>query len=210
MKFSNVMTAGLTALLISPLASADTNDVERLTRLLQPLNSYSADFKQEVVDQQGMSQQDSSGHMWLSRPGRFRWEVNSPYRQTVVSDGQKVYLYDPDLEQVTVRQLDERVTHTPALLLSGQTDQLARDYSVSSRQQGATEIFSLTPKSNDSLFESMQLTFTGEQLAGLQLSDSTGQQTDISFSNATPNARVAPDKFQFSIPDGADVIREGQ
>ncbi|WP_286010007.1 outer membrane lipoprotein chaperone LolA [Larsenimonas salina] len=210
MKRTLTMAAAAGLMMMSSASFADDSAAERLTTLLKPLNSYSADFEQHIVNEQGASQQDSSGHMWLSRPGRFRWEVNSPYRQVVVSNGQKVYMYDPDLEQVTIRPLDERVTHTPALLLSGQASELTENYSVSRRQQGGTEIFSLTPKSNDSLFEGMELTFRGDTLSGLDLSDSTGQRTDITFSNQTPNERISPDTFNFKVPDGADVIREGQ
>ncbi|WP_106478616.1 outer membrane lipoprotein chaperone LolA [Phytohalomonas tamaricis] len=203
----------LTALLISSVARAETETgaAERLTQLLEPLKTYSADFDQRVVDSVNSgSLQNAKGHMWLSRPGKFRWEVSAPYRQTVVSDGQQVFLYDPDLEQVSIRPLDQRVTHTPALLLSGQASELTANYGVSRRQQGTTEIFTLSPKSPDTLFEELEMTFNSEQLAGLELSDSTGQRTAINFRNVKNNPSINNDRFNFHIPTGADVIREGQ
>ncbi|RKQ96342.1 outer membrane lipoprotein carrier protein [Kushneria sinocarnis] len=202
--------------LLLPLSGAQAADssspAQRLTELLEPLKTYSADFQQKVVSQadQGGSMQNASGHMWLSRPGRFRWEVSEPYSQTVVSDGEKIYLHDPDLQQVSIRPLDQRVTHTPALLLSGQADELTDSYSVTRRQQGTTEIFTLSPKTNETLFESLDMTFRSEQLTGLDLTDSTGQQTRISFSNIRVNPQIDEARFRFRIPEGADVIRDRQ
>ncbi|MFC0268315.1 outer membrane lipoprotein chaperone LolA [Kushneria aurantia] len=193
-----------------PAAAGQQNpDAARLTALLEPLRTYSADFTQQVVDGGGGNLQNASGHMWLSRPGRFNWQVDDPWRQTVVSDGQQVYLYDPDLEQVSIRPLDQRVTHTPALLLSGRADELTDNYRVSRRQQGTTEIFSLSPKAKDSLFEALELIFHSEQLAGINLTDSTGQRTEISFDNIEINPSISADRFSFDIPAGVDVIREG-
>lgn len=196
------------ALTLPAQASSENPDAERLTSLLEPLKTYSADFTQRVTDGGGGSFQDAEGHMWLSRPGRFNWQVDDPYPQTVISDGEQVYLHDPDLEQVSIRPLDRRVTHTPALLLSGRADQLTDNYRVSLRQQGTTEIFSLTPKANDTLFQSLELMFHSERLAGINLTDSTGQRTEIAFENIELNPSVSDDRFRFDIPEGVDVIRQ--
>nr|WP_110688056.1 outer membrane lipoprotein chaperone LolA [Salinicola aestuarinus] len=205
--------ATLGAIALAPLAAvstaqADPASADRLTQLLEPLESYSADFEQQILDASGSSLQDTSGHMWLSRPGHFRWAVNEPYRQLVISDGREVTLYDPDLEQVTIQPLDERVTHTPALLLSGSASELSQNYEVSRQQQGASETFTLEPKANDTLFEQLKLTFFSESLDTLQMTDSTGQRTAIDFDNAETNVDIDPAQFQFEIPEGADVIRE--
>ena len=196
------------ALMMPMLANADEQAAERLSDLLEPLKTYSADFDQQILDGSGQRLQEASGHIWLSRPGQFRWEVEAPYRQVVVSDGKDVYLYDPDLEQVTIQPLDMRVTHTPALLLSGKANALTENYDVSRQQQGTTETFTLLPKSPDTLFEDLKLTFRGEQLRGLQMSDSTGQRTAIAFSNVEANSAVEPSRFEFQVPEGADVIQE--
>ncbi|MHB0776474.1 outer membrane lipoprotein chaperone LolA [Halomonas sp. WWR20] len=196
------------AMLLPAAALADEQATSRLTRLLKPLTTFSADFEQQILDGSGARLQQAQGHMWLSRPGKVRWEVEAPYRQTVVSDGDKVYLYDPDLEQVTVQPLDTRVTHTPALLLSGSADALAKNYDVTRQQQGATETFTLVPSANDTLFEQLKLTFYGEQLEALQMTDSTGQRTAIAFDNAETNTDIDSQRFTFEIPDGVDVIRE--
>ncbi|MFC3291330.1 outer membrane lipoprotein chaperone LolA, partial [Modicisalibacter luteus] len=185
------------ALMVPMLAHADEEAAERLTHLLEPLKTYSADFDQQILDGSGQRLQEASGHIWLSRPGQFRWEVEAPYHQVVVSNGQEVYLYDPDLEQVTIQPLDTRVTHTPALLLSGKANALTENYEVSRQQQGTTETFTLLPKSPDTLFEDLKLTFRGEQLRGLQMSDSTGQRTAIAFADVEANAPVESSRFEF-------------
>ncbi|WP_280568786.1 outer membrane lipoprotein chaperone LolA [Chromohalobacter sp. 296-RDG] len=196
-------------LALPSMAQAQADGVERLTNLLEPLESYSADFEQQILDGSGQRLQKVEGHMWLSRPGKFHWEVDAPYQQVVVSDGDKVYLYDPDLQQVSIRPLDTRVTHTPALLLSGSAEALTENYEVTSRQESGLETFTLIPKSPDTLFESLELTFEDDRLEGLEMEDSTGQRTAINFDDIDVNDDISASRFEFEIPDGADVIREG-
>ncbi|CEP37020.1 MULTISPECIES: outer membrane lipoprotein chaperone LolA [Halomonadaceae] len=181
---------------------------ERLTERLDPLERYQADFEQQILDGSGERMQSARGQMWLSRPGMLRWEVEAPYSQTVVSDGEDVYMYDPDLEQVTVQEMDDRVTHTPALLLSGSVDDLAESYEVFYEQDEGDDVFTLVPISADTLFEELSMVFEGEELSELWMMDSTGQRTSITFSNITLNGDIAPDMFDFEIPEGTDVIRE--
>ncbi|GEN28236.1 outer-membrane lipoprotein carrier protein [Halovibrio variabilis] len=182
---------------------------ERLTERLEPLESYQATFEQQILDGSGDRLQSARGEMWLARPGMLRWEVDAPYSQTVVSDGDDVYMYDPDLEQVTVQEMDDRVTHTPALLLSGSVDELTENYEVFHEQDGGDDVFTLVPISADTLFEELSMVFEGETLSELWMMDSTGQRTSITFSNITLNGYIATDMFDFEIPEGTDVIREG-
>ncbi|WP_227369777.1 outer membrane lipoprotein chaperone LolA [Halomonas sp. M20] len=210
MKVSSRLAAMGMALMVPLAVSADEQAASRLTSLLEPLETYSAGFEQQILDSSGSRLQSAEGSMLLARPGKFRWEVDEPYKQVVVSDGEEIYLYDPDLSQVTVQPLDTRVTHTPALLLSGSADALADDYEVARQQQGATETFSLIPKSPDTLFEQLKLVFHSEQLKGLRMNDSTGQQTAISFQNPQHNQSIEPSTFEFEIPEGVDVIRESR
>jgi outer membrane lipoprotein carrier protein len=146
--------------------------------------------------------------MWLSRPGLLRWEVEAPYSQTVVSDGDDVYMYDPDLEQVTIQAMDDRVTHTPALLLSGSIDELTESYEVFYAQDGGEDVFTLVPISVDTLFEELSMVFDADTLTELWMMDSTGQRTSITFSDITRNGNIDRSMFDFEIPEGIDVIRE--
>lgn len=209
MKLRTLIAGALVSLTVPGLALAD-NGADRLTRILEPLTTYVADFDQQILDGSGQRLQSASGEMWLARPGRFRWEVDAPYSQVVVSDGEQVTLYDPDLEQATIQPLDQRVTHTPALLLSGSAEALTENYTVESNQRGVTEVFTLTPRSADTLFETLQLTFHSERLGGLQMTDSTGQQTAIEFDNVKQNGTIEDSRFSVELPDGTDVIRAGE
>ncbi|WP_163558917.1 outer membrane lipoprotein chaperone LolA [Halomonas sp. NO4] len=202
--------AALVAALAVPLTALASEGAERLTAMLEPLESYQARFEQLILEGSGERLQEARGQMWLSRPGRFRWEVDAPYEQVVVSDGEEVSLYDPDLEQVTVQALDQRVTHTPALLLSGSASELTESYEVSRSQQGSAESFTLVPKAPDTLFESLEMTFRGEQLRFLRMTDSTGQQTAIEFLDVQMNPAIDADRFTLDVPDGVDVIRQTQ
>lgn len=209
MNLRTLIAGALVSLTVPGLALAD-NGADRLTRILEPLTTYVAGFDQQILDGSGQRLQSASGEMWLARPGRFRWEVDAPYSQVVVSDGEQVTLYDPDLEQATIQPLDQRVTHTPALLLSGSAEALTDNYTVESNQRGVTEVFTLTPRSADTLFETLQLTFHSERLGGLQMTDSTGQQTAIEFDNVKQNGTIEDSRFSIELPDDTDVIRAGE
>lgn len=201
--------AGMTlGMLLAPLALADDNAAAQLTQRLEPVKSYTADFKQVVAGAKGQQLQQAEGQMWIARPGKFRWVVKAPYAQTVVSDGRLIHLYDPDLEQVTVRKLDPKVTNTPALLLSGRASDLTSSYNVSLKAQGDQDVFQLTPKTQDTLFDGLTMSFKGQQLTGLDMQDASGQQTHITFSKVVPNGPIAAGMFDFKVPDGAEVIRE--
>ncbi|MBS9404436.1 outer membrane lipoprotein chaperone LolA [Halomonas sp. TRM85114] len=204
----NKPLAVLAMTLAMPLTALASEGAERLTRMLEPLKTYAADFEQQILDGSGQRLQEANGRMWLSRPGRFRWEVDAPYQQLVVSDGEQVIVYDPDLEQATVRELDHRVTHTPALLLSGSADELTESYNVSRSQRGNAESFTLMPRDPDTLFEELEMTFYGERLGLLQMTDSTGQRTAIEFDEVEQNSDIPDSRFEFEIPEGTDVIRE--
>ncbi|MEQ6916677.1 outer membrane lipoprotein chaperone LolA [Halomonas aquatica] len=202
--------AALTMTLAMPMSALASEGAERLAAILESLDTYAADFEQQILDGSGQRLQEVRGRMWLSRPGKFRWEVDAPYEQLVVSGGEDVILYDPDLEQATVQPLDQRVTHTPALLLSGSADELTGSYEVTRQQQGASETFILVPKDPDTLFEELKMTFRGEALDMLQMTDSTGQRTAIGFDNVRMNETLDDSLFTFDIPEGTDVIRNTQ
>ncbi|NWN82926.1 MAG: outer membrane lipoprotein chaperone LolA, partial [Halomonas sp.] len=193
--------------LAMPLTALASEGAERLSHILEPMQTYAAAFEQQILDASGQRLQEAQGNMWLSRPGKFRWEVDAPYQQLVVSDGDEVVLYDPDLEQATVQALDQRVTHTPALLLSGSSDDLVENFDVTRSQQGSAERFLLLPKDPDTLFEELEMTFRGERLVGLEMVDSTGQRTAIAFREVDMNQSIADERFAFEIPEGTDVIR---
>ena len=200
--------------MLSPLAVAEEKEASRasagqLAELLRDYQSYQADFIQIVVDDSGRQVQETRGELKASRPGRFYWETGAPLKQFIVSDGDKVEVYDPDLEQVTVHQLDDQVQNTPALLLSGEVDNLHETYEVYQRGIGnQVREFRLVRRSQDSLFTSLRLSFADGVLQEMRMEDSLGQLSILSFESITLNESIDDKVFRLDYPEGVDVIRD--
>jgi outer membrane lipoprotein carrier protein len=183
---------------------------DELASLLESYESYQADFIQIVVNGNGNQVQETRGTLKAKRPGLFYWETSAPLSQFVVSNGETVEVYDPDLEQVTIHNLDERVQSTPALLLSGEVDNLEETYRVSGRKVGEyTREFTLEPKSQDSLFTSLRLTFYKGELQEMRMQDSLSQISILSFDRIRVNEPVEASAFTLDYPEGVDIIRDG-
>lgn len=186
----------------------DEAAVKRLTELLNQAQTITARFSQLSLDGSGTQLQETSGELALKRPGLFRWHTDEPMEQLLVSDGKQVWLYDPDLEQVTIQSLDQRLTHTPALLLSGDVSQIRENFEITFKEGGSVVDFILKPKSKDTLFDSLRLSFRNGVLNDMQLIDSIGQRTNILFMSVKMNEPLDDKQFSFDIPEGADVIQE--
>ena len=200
----------LTALSVTSVAAsaADEVAVQRLTELLNQAQTITARFSQLTLDGSGTQLQETTGQLALKRPGLFRWHTDAPMEQLLVSNGEKVWLYDPDLEQVTIQTLDQRLTHTPALLLSGDVSKIQENFDISHNEGGNVVDFILKPKSKDTLFDSLRLSFRNSVLNDMQLIDSIGQRTNILFLSVKMNEPQDDAQFTFEIPAGADVIQE--
>ncbi|WP_341708365.1 outer membrane lipoprotein chaperone LolA [Halopseudomonas sp.] len=198
------------ALLGTPAMAQETPAAaaERLNQLLSAANTLTANFSQMTLSSNGSNLQETNGQVTLQRPGKFRWHTDPPLEQLLISDGKKVWLYDPDLMQVTIQQLDQRLTHTPALLLSGDVSTLTDNFSISWTQGGSVDDFVLTPKASDTMFETLRLSFRDGLINDMQLNDPIGQRTNILFQNVILNEPVAASQFGFEVPDGVDVISE--
>ncbi|MFI7858924.1 MULTISPECIES: outer membrane lipoprotein chaperone LolA [Pseudomonas] len=192
----------------SVTAYAGEQDVQRLTQLLEKSQTIEANFSQLTLDAGGTSLQETTGKMVVQRPGLFYWHTNAPQEQLVVSDGKNVTLWDPDLEQATVKKLDQRLNQTPALLLSGDVSKISQSFDITSKQQGEVMDFTLKPKTKDTLFDSLRVSFRKGLINDMQLVDGVGQRTNILFNGVKANQAVPANQFRFDIPKGADVIRE--
>lgn len=177
--------------------------VQRLTELLNQAQTINARFSQLSLDGSGTQLQETAGQLALKRPGLFRWHTDAPMEQLLVSNGEKVWLYDPDLQQVTIQTLDQRLTHTPALLLSGDVSKIRENFEISHNEGGNVVDFILKPKSKDTLFDSLRLSFRNKVLNDMQLIDSIGQRTNILFLNVKMNEPQDDAQFTFEIPAGA-------
>ncbi|WP_339528466.1 outer membrane lipoprotein chaperone LolA [Pseudomonas mucidolens] len=189
-------------------AHADPASVASLTNLLDKSKTLTARFSQMTLDGSGTQLQETAGEMAVQRPGLFFWKTDAPNEQTIVSDGKKVTLWDPDLEQATIKTLDPRLSQTPALLLSGDVSQISESFDITSKQQSGVIDFTLKPKSKDTLFDTLRLSFRNGVINDMQLIDSVGQRTNILFTGVKANQPVAASTFKFDVPKGADVIQE--
>ena len=179
-----------------------------LADFLDGLETLSARFEQTVGLEGQDSDQVSRGTLQVLRPGRFRWDYDSPSRQLVLSDGSRLWLYDPDLEQVTVRDLDETLSSTPAMLLGGEGVLTDHFRAGAGYDEDDVSWIELVPIAKDSDFTGLRVGFCGEVLCAMELLDKLGQYTRIRFSDVQTGAAVDPSVFEFEVPDGVDVISE--
>ncbi len=185
--------------------TAIANDTQELANLLKDYKTAQGDFEQTLVDAKGDVIQESSGIFTVKSPGYFRWETQQPFPQLLVSNLSKVWLYDPDLEQVTIRPYTQSVEQSPALLLSGNVEEITENYDV---QQSAAEKshFTLTPKKSGGTFTQLELIFVDDVLSSMMLKDSLEQTTTFTFGNFEINQPVIDKFFQFEPPEGVDVL----
>ena len=197
----------LIVLLIFPVAAWSAS-VEELKSYLQQTTTARARFAQMVLDKNLNPLQQVTGTMQFSRPGRFRWEFDKPYEQTIVGDGTRLWIYDKDVNQVTVRKLDRALGSSPAALLAG-SNEIEKSYTLAAAgAQDGLEWIEAVPKSRDTAFEKIRLGFNKSALEAMELRDQFGQVTVIKFSAIERNAKLAPEAFRFTPPKGADVISE--
>jgi len=188
-------------------AAADASaGQQKVESFLQGLQSLQAQFKQTLTDRNGLTVEEATGTLAIRRPDRFRWDYREPNEQVIVADGARIWLYDADLEQVTVRKLDDTLSATPAMLLSGQGN-LQDNFSVTqSTQEGGIFWVRMQPKRDDTDFKWVRLGFQDNSLRFMQLADKLGQTTNLEFSQLERNPALDPSRFTFTVPPGADVI----
>ncbi|MCJ7453293.1 MAG: outer membrane lipoprotein chaperone LolA [Steroidobacteraceae bacterium] len=189
------------------VAAVEADSLVRVEAWLKSVHTLSADFVQVVRNRDGQISSRVTGTLSLSRPDRFRWDYRDPYVQVIVADGRKLWLYDADLEQVTVRPLESGLGSTPAMLLSG-TGSVGESFTSGPvERDGDWTWCRLVPRQHGSDFESVSLGFDDRGgLVAMQLVDKLGQSTELSFSDVALNQKLDPALFQFTPPKGADVI----
>ncbi len=185
--------------------SAIADDTQDLANLLKDYKTAQGNFEQTLVDAKGELIQESSGIFTVKSPGYFRWETQQPFPQLLVSNLSKVWLYDPDLEQVTIRPYTQSIEQSPALLLSGNVGKITENYDV---QQLSTENsrFTLIPKQPGGTFTQLELIFVDEVLTSMLIRDSLEQTTTFTFGNFEINQPIVDKFFQFEPPEGVDIL----
>ena len=198
-------------------AATEQQATANLVKQLSNIRSLTANFEQttkvtnpKATQKKGLTAQHMNqtfrGVMKVQRPGKFYWETTAPSKQTIATTGKTVWIYDPDLQQAVRQSLDEQVSNTPALLLSGNTNQIMQSYRVTQPNKGKT-YYKLYPKASDGVFESLTISFGANKAPSLMiLEDSLGQTTYINFSNVKVNASIPASTFNFTPPKGTDII----
>lgn len=186
-----------------------------LNRFFNEVDSLQANFEQQVVDESGMTLEKSSGIFYLSRPGKFRWDYHSldsavdGLGQQIVADGESIYMYDPDLEQVTKRSMQDALSQVPSLVLV-QTGKRIQDY-FNITDFGLTDGLSwvaLKPKGEEASYQQLMIGFVGNELRRIILLDGLGNETRLSLSLVQNNIKLSSDLFDFDAPEGVDVFTE--
>ncbi len=215
-----VTSVASAAQMTTQVAATPAQATKNLNGLLSKLSSLQANFNQTTKataptkalpakKKLGLESthlgQTFSGVMQVKRQGLFRWETTSPMKQLIVTSGKTVWIYDPDLQQATRQTLDEQMSNTPALLLSGNAAQMMKSYKVT-QPNNAVPYFVLYPRAKDGVFESLAIRFENNIPSQMVLSDSLGQQTTVNFTEAKLNPVIANSQFEFVPPKGVDVI----
>jgi outer membrane lipoprotein carrier protein len=181
--------------------------VDSLRDFVRDVKSGRAAFTQTVTSADGAKRKVSNGQFEFSRPNRFRFAYAKPFEQLIVGDGQKVWLYDADLNQASSRRFSQALGQTPAALLAGASIEQDFTLQADGEQQGLAWVLA-TPKAADGTIKSMRVGFRGRDLAAVEITDNFGQRSLLQFSGFSANAAVAPETFRFVPPKGADVIEQ--
>lgn len=209
-RFVTPAKSGVQALafaLLAPLAAA-AGGLDDFLAFNAAAKTATARFEQQVLDRSGKVVERASGTFAFARPGKFRWTYDKPHRQVLVGDGAKLWIHDPDLNQVTVKRIDQAISSTPAALLAGRDD-ISKHFTL--RDAGAADGLSwveATPRSQDTGFERVRLGLAGKSLAAMELHDQLGGRTMLRFHDLKANAAVPEATFTFAPPKGADVIED--
>jgi outer membrane lipoprotein carrier protein len=194
------------AALFAAVPQASAAALERFQTFLRGTQSARADFEQKVYDRNKKLVQDSRGSFAFVRPGKFRWAFAKPYSQLIVGDGEKVWVHDEDLNQVTVRKLSHAVGATPAALISGSADVEQSFAFTEGGDKDGLQWLDAKPKATDAGFERIRMGFSASGIEAMELVDQFGQTTMLRFTNMQRNPKLDPSTFRFTPPKGADLL----
>ena len=211
MRISPVLASALMLTCFSVIPAtglAQQDDLPELDALLGDIDTLRADVEQLIVESDGGVLEESQIRMQLKKPDGFYWETLSPFPELIVTNGELLWNYQPDLEQVVIEDWSSDRSELAAQLLSGQTDTLARDYSTELAEPLSTGIteFLLTPRAADSIYSQIKITFLAGELDMIHLRNKNGEQTVWRFSAVERNEPIADAQFVFEVPDGIEVI----
>jgi outer membrane lipoprotein carrier protein len=192
--------------LAAAVPPASAASLERFQAFVRSTQSARADFEQKVYDRNMKLVQESKGSFSFVRPGKFRWAFSKPYAQLIVGDGEKVWVHDEDLNQVTVRKLTHALGATPAALISGSADVEQSFVFTDTGESEGLQWLDAKPKERDAGFERIRMGFGASGIDAMELVDQFGQTTKLRFTNVQKNPKLDPGTFRFTPPKGADLL----
>ena len=198
---------GLGLVLLAIVVDARASALDDLQAFATQTKSAKGTFTQRVVSRTQKASPATSGDFVFARPGRFRWTYSKPYEQVLVADGEKLSIYDKDLNQVTVRKLGDALGNTPAAILFG-SNEIDKNFELKDAgTRGGVAWLDATPRGKDTTFERISIGFRNGELAAMELRDALGQITMLDFANVERNPKVDGATFAFTPPKGADVLQ---
>jgi outer membrane lipoprotein carrier protein len=202
------MRRTIAAALLFVSAAAHADAVDTLREFVRDVKTGSAAFTQTVTSPDGAKKKTSSGTFEFARPNRFRFAYKKPFEQLIVADGQKVWIHDADLNQVSSRRIDQALGTTPAALLTGASLDKDFDLSALPGREGLAWAQAVPKAKEGAAFQSLRVAFKGKELAAIEIVDSFGQRSRLDFSQVLANPTLAADAFRFAVPKGADLIEQ--
>lgn len=180
--------------------------LQELQDKLSSFHSMRANFQQALYADKKGATSKSKGKMAIQRPGKFRWDTQSPNQQVLVADGSLLWIYDVDLEQATKQKVDTTDSNSPALFLSGNVSDIPKRFNVSSEKEGNGVGFKLVAKSSDDMFQSIKIYFEANKLSKMVVGTRIGQRSEFTFSQVELNPSLPQSTFNFKPPAGVDVL----
>lgn len=205
--FSVILFALVFSTVLQAHPTSESIAAQHLQQRLQAMKTYSASFEQKILGKKRVLSR-SSGTMALQRPGKFVWNTLSPMKQRVVADGRQIWIYDVELEQVTVKSQQQGIGGTPGLFLSGATANLLGDFKVVEKIKGSQVRYDLQGRSSKDNFQRVRLEFEGSNLSVIELFDQLGQHTVVHLSQVKMNPVLSTKVFTFKLPKGVDVVHQ--
>lgn len=205
LKRFSLLLAGLLSLSVWSV-QAEEDAISRLHQFVSEVSTFQAEFTQTIIDADGNIIEEAGGAFLLSRPGKFRWDYVTPYAQQIVADGQRIWFYDEDLEQITVKNQDEALADTPAGLLSGKSMPEDAYHMTVIDKADDLHWVELTPRDDESNYQRVQLGFDQTGLQQMSMIDAFDQQTILQFTEVKINPTIDASRFKFTPPAGVDVI----
>ncbi len=185
---------------------ADAPERERLIELLDNADNLTADFTQKTYKETSANVDVTSGTMSISKPLRFNWTVKKPYEQQVISDGETLWVFDPDLEQATYQPLSENVQQSPAMILVQPREALTGQYDIIEVKTDDLTAYKLYPISEETNFKELMLLFSDRMISEIRILDSLNQETIITFANVKTGQAISSEQFEFVPPPGTDLF----